>query len=114
MKAVQSILLSAILLASAGIAAPQNYPAPPGGYENVDYPDGTGENLPSYPAPPGGYENVAYPPGTGAGAVPACTNGPFTFTSTYHVTATPDQVVNGTTFTGGLAVSRHPRQTTIT
>lgn len=34
--------------------------------------------------------------------------GPFKFTSTYSVTATPNQVVNGTTnptFTGGLPVS---------
>ena len=31
-----------------------------------------------------------------------CQNGPFKFTSTYHVVATPDQVVNGTTPTGGL------------
>lgn len=31
-----------------------------------------------------------------------CVNGPFKFTSTYHVVATPDQVVNGTTPTGGL------------
>ncbi|KAK5071621.1 hypothetical protein LTS08_004637 [Lithohypha guttulata] len=30
-------------------------------------------------------------------------NGPFEFTSTYSVVATPDQVVNGTTPTGGLA-----------
>jgi hypothetical protein len=29
--------------------------------------------------------------------------GPFRFTSTYSVVATPDQVVNGTTPTGGLA-----------
>ena len=32
-------------------------------------------------------------------------NGPFKFTSTYHVMATPDQVVNGTKPTGGLPVS---------
>ncbi|ERF70695.1 hypothetical protein EPUS_02561 [Endocarpon pusillum Z07020] len=31
-----------------------------------------------------------------------CQNGPFKFTSTYNVVATPDQVVNGTTPTGGL------------
>lgn len=31
-----------------------------------------------------------------------CKNGPFKFTSTYNVVATPDQVVNGTTPTGGL------------
>ncbi|KAK3674054.1 hypothetical protein LTR78_005901 [Recurvomyces mirabilis] len=31
-----------------------------------------------------------------------CKNGPFEFTSTYNIVATPDQVVNGTTPTGGL------------
>lgn len=61
-------------------------------YTKITYPEGTGENLPSYPAPPGGWESVSYPAGTGASS-----NGPFTFTSTYHITATPDQVVNGTT-----------------
>lgn len=32
--------------------------------------------------------------------------GPIPFTSTYSIVATPDQVVNGTTFTGGQPVSR--------
>lgn len=50
-----------------------------------------------YGPPKGGWENVKYPPGTGGNC-----NIPFTFTSTYSVTATPDQVVNGTTPTGGL------------
>merc|ERR1711964_494788 len=36
----------------------EHYPAPPGGWENVDYPKGTGENLEHYPPPPGGWENV--------------------------------------------------------
>ncbi|KAH7014708.1 hypothetical protein B0J12DRAFT_714751 [Macrophomina phaseolina] len=64
---------------------------PPGGWESIDY-----------PAPPGGWESVKYPPGTGE--TPSCqTNAyPFTFTSSYKVVATPDQVVNGTTPTGGL------------
>ena len=43
----------------------EHYPAPPGGWENVDYPKGTGENLEHYPPPPGGWENVDYPKGTG-------------------------------------------------
>lgn len=98
-------------LALAASAAPTDY-TPPGGWNSVAYPANAGSNLPSYPAPAGGWENVKYPPGTGAGAsapaasAPAgCKNGPFTFTSTFHVVATPDQVVNGTRPTGGLAVS---------
>lgn len=88
-------------------------------YSKIQYPPGTGENLPSYPPgtgenlasyPPGTGENLAsYPPGTGEN-LPSYpntggSNSVFTFTSTYHVEATPDQVVNGTTdptFTGGL------------
>lgn len=85
--------VAAFLLASTS-ALPTDFPAPPGGWENVKYPPGTGENLPSYPTPPGGYP---YPFGNGDGK-----NGPFNFTSTYNIVATPDQVVNGTTFTGGL------------
>jgi len=71
------------------------YPPPPGGWENVKYPPGTGENLPYYPPPPGGWENVNYPPGTGAGS----NDKPETpkFTSTYHVVAVGSEVRNGTT-----------------
>ncbi|KAL8784714.1 MAG: hypothetical protein Q9213_003810 [Squamulea squamosa] len=95
-----------------------NYPAgtgenlheyPPGTGENLhEYPPGTGENLHEYP--PGTGENLyEYPPGTGEN-VPfypgtSTPNPVFKFTSTYHILATPDQVVNGTTnpvFTGGL------------
>lgn len=91
MKAV-GVLPGAVALLLASVSAtPIDYPAPPGGYENVKYPPGTGAGLPSYPTPPGGY------PGAGD-----CQNGPFKFTSTYHVVATPDQVRNGTTPTGGL------------
>lgn len=67
-------------------------------FSKITYPKGTGENLPSYPAPVGGWANVDY---SGKGKND-CTDGPFKFTSTYHVMATPDQVVNGTTLTGGL------------
>ncbi|KAL8730015.1 MAG: hypothetical protein Q9166_004339 [cf. Caloplaca sp. 2 TL-2023] len=71
---------------------------PPGTGENLhEYPPGTGENLPSYP--PGTGENLPFYPGT------STPNPIFRFTSTYHILATPDQVVNGTTnpvFTGGL------------
>lgn len=74
---------------AAPVASPQDFPPPPGGWESVDYPDGTGENLPFYPTPQAGY-------GT------SCQNGPFNFTSTFNIVATPDQVVNGTTPTGGL------------
>ena len=88
-------------------------------YTKVQYPPGTGENLPSYPAgtgenlpsyPPGTGENLpSYPEGTGEN-LPSYPNtggsqSVFVFTSTYHIEATPDQVVNGTdnpTFTGGL------------
>jgi hypothetical protein len=79
-----------------------------GGWESIDYPKGTGENLPSYPAPPGGWGSVDYSKG-GAAAPAKCpeapkmAGSPFTFTSYYEVKATPDQVVNGTTPTGGLA-----------
>ncbi|KAL8817544.1 MAG: hypothetical protein Q9223_003646 [Gallowayella weberi] len=74
---------------------------PPGTGENLaSYPSGTGENLPSYP--PGTGENLPFYPGT------SNPNPVFKFSSTYHILATPDQVVNGTTnpvFTGGLAGS---------
>lgn len=42
------------------------YDAPSGGYKDIDYPAGTGENLPYYPPPPEGWESVKYPPGTGS------------------------------------------------
>jgi CHRD domain len=77
----------ALLAASASAAPSGGYPAPPGGYDEIKYPAGTGENLPYYPPPSGKGE---------------CRNGPFKFTSTYSIVATPDQVVNGTTPTGGL------------
>ncbi|RDW62740.1 hypothetical protein BP5796_11042 [Coleophoma crateriformis] len=76
---------------AAPAPAPIEYAAPPGGWESVKYPKGTGEGLPSYPAPPGGWENVKYPPGTGASP------SPFSFTSTFNVVAKGDQVRNGTT-----------------
>ncbi|KAL9126781.1 MAG: hypothetical protein Q9217_004229 [Psora testacea] len=66
-------------------------------FSKITYPPGTGENLPNYP--PGTGENLPAYPNTG------CPNPVFNFTSTYHIVATPDQVVNGTTdptFTGGL------------
>ncbi|KAG8529344.1 uncharacterized protein KY384_005980 [Bacidia gigantensis] len=85
---------------------------PPGTGEDLHEYPGAGENLPSYPAGtgenldvyPGAGENLpSYPPGTGENA--ALPDSIFYFTSTYHIVATPDQVVNGTTnptFTGGL------------
>ena len=43
--------------------------------------------------------------GKGQGGNDMCQNGPFKFTSTYDIVATPDQVVNSDNeFTGGLAV----------
>lgn len=102
---------SILLLATSAIAAPVDY-TPPGGvcystrpvtnnanimqWESVKYPPGTGENLPYYPPPPGGWESVNYPAGTGSGST-GNTDGPFVFTSTYHVTAVGSEVRNGTT-----------------
>ncbi|KAF8863538.1 hypothetical protein BDZ45DRAFT_570763, partial [Acephala macrosclerotiorum] len=62
---------------------------PPGGWESISYPKGTGETLPYYPPPPGGWEFVKRPPGTNEDA--SC-NSPFTFTSTHHVTAVGSEV----------------------
>jgi len=97
-------------LAAIASALPTEVAAPKGGWESVNYPKGTGENLPSYPAPPGGWGSVDYSKG-GAAAPAKCpeapkmAGSPFKFTSYYEVKATPDQVVNGTTPTGGLAGS---------
>ncbi|KAL8920100.1 MAG: hypothetical protein Q9208_006453 [Pyrenodesmia sp. 3 TL-2023] len=77
-------------------------------FSNINYPEGTGANLHEYP--PGTGANLhEYPPGTGENlpsypGTSTC-NPVFQFTSTYHILATPDQVVNGTTNpvpTGGL------------
>ncbi|MCJ1366795.1 hypothetical protein MMC16_005925 [Acarospora aff. strigata] len=82
------------LFASSTFAAPTEFAAPPGGFENVNYPPGTGANLPSYP--PGTGANLpSYPPGTGAGACPG--QGVFRFTSQFSIVAVGAQVVNGTT-----------------
>lgn len=66
-------------------------------FTKIDYPSGTGENLHEYP--PGTGENLPFYPNTD------CVNPVFNFTSTFHITALPSEVVNGTTnptFTGGL------------
>lgn len=110
MKTTTIALLALSTIATAAPTATDSKPAADA-YANVDwskvkYPASAGANLPSYPAPAGGWANVAYPPGTGASASApaACANGPFTFTSTYHILADPSQVVNGSNaFTGGLA-----------
>jgi len=50
-------------LAATALAAPTDvvYGPPPGGWESVDFPEGTGENLPYYPPPPpGGWDNGSY------------------------------------------------------
>lgn len=93
MRTVGTLFGLVSLLVASTSALPTDFPAPPGGFENIKYPPGTGGDLPSYPTPPGGYPS----------ADSECANGPFNFTSTYNVVASPDQVVNGTTFTGGLA-----------
>lgn len=89
-------LTSTAALLSSVLALPTDitYGPPPGGWENVKYPAGTGENLPSYPAPPGGWESVKYPAGTEA--KPSC-GSPFVFTSTYNIVAVGSEVRNGTT-----------------
>ncbi|KAL9632539.1 MAG: hypothetical protein Q9164_005261 [Protoblastenia rupestris] len=104
-----AIVSSALALASTISANPiekrQDFTKieyPPGTGENLpSYPPGTGENLPSYP--PGTGENLPFYPNTGDA------NPVFNFTSTYNIVLTPDQVVNGTTditFTGGLPGSK--------
>ncbi|CZT08751.1 uncharacterized protein RCO7_03446 [Rhynchosporium graminicola] len=94
----------AAILTAPVFSAPTDikYGPPKGGWESVDYPKGTGENLPAYPAPPGGWENVKYPKGTGEnlpsyppGTGEGKKNEPE-FTSTYHITALGAEVRNGT------------------
>ena len=92
----------ATLLVGPVLSAPTDikYGPPPGGWESIDYPKGTGENLEHYPAPPGGWESIKYPPGTGED------NGKGKgkdepkkdeFTSRFHVVAVGSEVRNGTT-----------------
>lgn len=88
MQFTNAIALAVITFSSA-LAAP----APQVDYTKITYPAGTGANLPYYPPPPGGWESVAYPAGTGSGQN-TCPGSPFQFTSTYHVIARGDQVVN--------------------
>ncbi|KAI4288232.1 MAG: hypothetical protein L6R35_002508 [Caloplaca aegaea] len=112
-----SVTICALAVLAPALATPlvkrqdfSNIAYPPGTGENLhEYPPGTGENLHEYP--PGTGENLhEYPPGTGENLPfypgTSTPNPIFQFTSTYHIRATPDQVVNGTTnpvFTGGLA-----------
>jgi hypothetical protein len=57
------IVFAPAILAGATLAAPtEKSPAPPGGWESIEHPGDTGENLPYYPPPPGGWGNVNYPP----------------------------------------------------
>lgn len=87
-----SIFFPTALLALAVSAAP----APQVDYTKIDYPKGTGENLPAYPPPPGGWKSVTYPPGTGSGSA-ACPK-PYdpVFTSSFDVVAIGSEVRNGT------------------
>ena len=110
-------LIQVLSLSYYGLATPiekrqdfNDIQYPPGTGENLhEYPPGTGGNLPAYP--PGTGENLGlYPPGTGENLPfypnTGAPNPIFDFSSTYHIVATPDQVVNGTdnpVFTGGLA-----------
>lgn len=111
MKLLLTAATAAAILAFTALAAPTDikYDAPPGGWESIDYPDDTGENLHEYPAPPGGWENVDYPKGAGENLPyypPPKDDGkddckpstfPFVFTSTYSVVAKGSEVRNGTT-----------------
>merc|ERR1711960_91553 len=104
----------ATLLAAPVLSAPTDikYGPPKGGWESVDYPKGTGENLEHYPAPPGGWENVDYPKGTGENLehYPPPPKGDDEekddepeFTSRYHITAVGAEVRNGTVSVPGPA-----------
>jgi len=99
-----TVTSTALTMALTAIAAPTDY-TPHGGWESVDYPEGTGANLPHYPPPPGGWESVKYPAGTGgdAGKDASCKSSPFVFTSTYNVIATGSEVRNGTVSVPGPA-----------
>ncbi|KAH6682932.1 hypothetical protein B0J14DRAFT_574658 [Halenospora varia] len=96
-----SIATIAAIFAAASIAAPTEYPPPPGGWESI-----------KYPPPPGGWENVDYSGGHKPAPSPTpiplpspipapvpgkSFNSPFTFTSTYNVVAVGSEVRNGTT-----------------
>ncbi|KAL8997639.1 MAG: hypothetical protein Q9169_003118 [Polycauliona sp. 2 TL-2023] len=117
-----SITLCALVALQHVSSSPLNKRTDPPGANLHEYPAGTGENLHEYPPgtgenlheyPPGTGENLhEYPPGTG-GTPAECPDAPnpvIPFTSTFHVLATPDQVVNGTgdaaVFTGGLEGSQ--------
>ncbi|KAI9049891.1 hypothetical protein LZ554_006039 [Drepanopeziza brunnea f. sp. 'monogermtubi'] len=89
----------ATLLAAPVLSAPTDY-TPPGGWESVDYPDGTGEDLGYYPPPPGGWENVKYPPGTGSGTGSGQKD-QHEYTSTFSIVALGAEVRNGTAFAPG-------------
>ena len=115
-SSLASGVFAALIVASSALptdypAPPGGYPPPPGGYPAPEggYPAPPGGYPPpkdGYPAPPGGYPPPAggYPPPEGGyPSPPSRGKGAFDFTSTYHIVATPDQVVNGTTPTGGLS-----------
>ena len=109
--------IAALALSLTTLASPLNKRQD---FTKIDYPEGTGANLHEYPPgtganlheyPPGTGENLhEYPPGTGENlpSYPSaqCPVDIFKFTSTFHIVATPNQVVNGTdnpVFTGGLS-----------
>jgi hypothetical protein len=58
MKLTTLISTAAILASSLALPTDITYGPPPGGWESIDYPASTGENLPYYPPPPGGWERV--------------------------------------------------------
>lgn len=102
MKITSATVLSIAALAAA---APTDY-TPKDGWDSIDwnkidYPKGTGADA----VPASGWDSVDYQTSDTTITTPStssCPPSPFKFTSTYHVLATPDQVVNGTTPTGGL------------
>ncbi|PNS14889.1 hypothetical protein CAC42_2118 [Sphaceloma murrayae] len=111
MKFTTTAAVASLAAVSAALPTDKIDYTPKGGWGSIDwtkiaYPEGTGANLPKYP--PGTGENLpSYPPATGGSNAPPVSmptiGSPFVFTSYYEVKATPDQVVNGTTPTGGLA-----------
>jgi hypothetical protein len=74
-----SLATVTILLTTATLSAPTDY-TPKGGWDSIDYPKGTGENLDKHP---NGIDHKV-------------STFPFVFTSTYSVVAKGSEVRNGT------------------
>jgi hypothetical protein len=92
-----AIITSAAALLASPLALPTDITCgpPPRGRESIDYQGGTVENFAAYPPPAGGWESVNYPEGTGVKS-PSCRS-PFFFTSAYSVVAVGSEIRNGMT-----------------